>query len=34
MVRIGEEISDVSYFLATALDPEIRRLHELELLIR
>lgn len=32
MVRIGEEISDVSYFLATALKPEIRRAHELELL--
>jgi len=34
MVRIGEEISDVSYFLATALAPEIRRSHELELLTR
>jgi hypothetical protein len=32
MVRIGEGIGDVSYFLATALKPEIRRLHELELL--
>lgn len=28
LVRIGEGISDISYFLATALDPEIRRLHE------
>jgi aminoglycoside phosphotransferase (APT) family kinase protein len=34
MVRMGEGISDVSYFLATALKPEIRRLHELELLSR
>ena len=32
MVRIGEDISDVSYFLATALKPEVRRLYELELL--
>jgi hypothetical protein len=32
MVRIGEEISDVSYFLATALKPETRRLHEFDLL--
>jgi hypothetical protein len=32
MVRIGEEISDVSYFLATSLKPETRRLHEIELL--
>lgn len=32
MVRIGEEISDVSYFLATALKPETRRLHEMALL--
>jgi hypothetical protein len=32
MVRIGEGISDVSYFLATALKPEIRRLHEMDLL--
>ena len=32
MVRVGEEVSDVSYFLATALKPEIRRAHELELL--
>ncbi|NOT12686.1 MAG: phosphotransferase [Methylococcaceae bacterium] len=32
LVRIGEGISDVSYFLATALDPEIRRQHEHRLL--
>jgi Phosphotransferase enzyme family len=32
MVRIGEEVSDVSYFLATALRPETRRMHELGLL--
>lgn len=32
MVRVGEGISDVSYFLATALDPESRRQHELDLL--
>ena len=34
MVRIGEEISDVSYFLATALDPGVRREHEIGLLSR
>jgi Ecdysteroid kinase-like family len=34
MVRIGEGVSDVSYFLATALKPEIRRLHEMELLAK
>jgi Protein of unknown function (DUF1679) len=34
MVRIGEEISDVSYFLATALKPEVRREHEIRLLSR
>jgi hypothetical protein len=34
MVRIGEAISDVSYFLATALELESRRLHEMELLAR
>lgn len=28
LVRIGEGISDISYFLATALDPEVRRCHE------
>lgn len=32
MVRLGEAISDISYFLATALLPETRRMHELELL--
>jgi hypothetical protein len=32
LVRIGEGISDVAYFLATALNPEIRRLHEANLL--
>ena len=32
MVRIGEGVSDVAYFLATALDPEIRRSHEHRLL--
>ena len=32
MVRVGEEISDVSYFLATALAPEVRRSHEFDLL--
>jgi hypothetical protein len=34
MVRIGEGVSDISYFLATALKPETRRLHEMELLAR
>lgn len=28
LVRIGEGIGDVAYFLATALDPETRRRHE------
>jgi hypothetical protein len=32
LVRIGEGVSDISYFLATALDPEIRRSHEHSLL--
>ncbi len=32
MVRLGEAISDISYFLATALAPEARRLYEMELL--
>ena len=32
LVRIGEGISDVAYFLATALSPEMRRLHEVDLL--
>ena len=34
MARIGEGVSDVSYFLATALEPEIRRVQEIELLTR
>ncbi|MGR9088004.1 MAG: phosphotransferase family protein [Gammaproteobacteria bacterium] len=34
LVRIGEGIGDVAYFLATALSPETRRLHEPELLAR
>ena len=32
LVRMGEGISDVAYFLATALNPETRRLHEANLL--
>jgi hypothetical protein len=32
MVRLGEAISDISYFLATALDPETRRACEIEVL--
>ncbi|MDD5276888.1 MAG: aminoglycoside phosphotransferase family protein [Methylovulum sp.] len=32
LVRMGDGISDVAYFLATALLPETRRLHETELL--
>lgn len=32
LVRLGEGIGDVAYFLATALDPEVRRRHEPELL--
>lgn len=32
MVRSGESISDIAYFLATALEPEIRREHEENLL--
>jgi len=32
LVRFGEGISDVAYFLATALSPESRRLHEARLL--
>ena len=31
-VRIGEGISDISYFLSMAVKPEIRRLHEDNLL--
>ncbi|MGZ5028166.1 MAG: phosphotransferase, partial [Methylobacter sp.] len=34
LVRIGEGVSDVAYFLSTALNPETRRLHEAELLVR
>jgi hypothetical protein len=34
LVRIGEGVSDVAYFLATALSPETRSLHEAELLVR
>ncbi len=34
LVRIGEGIGDVAYFLATALAPETRRMHELDLLTR
>lgn len=32
MVRIGEGVSDVSYFMATALEPESRRSCEMDLL--
>ncbi|MBK8815156.1 MAG: phosphotransferase [Methylococcaceae bacterium] len=32
MVRIGEGVSDVSYFMATALEPEVRRSCEMDLL--
>lgn len=34
MVRLGEAVSDISYFLATALAPELRRTHEMVLLTR
>mgnify|MGYP001606057678 FL=1 len=34
LVRIGEGIGDVAYFLATALAPETRRTYELDLLTR
>ncbi|MGR9012552.1 MAG: aminoglycoside phosphotransferase family protein [Gammaproteobacteria bacterium] len=34
LVRIGEGVSDVAYFLATALRPEMRRLHEAGLLAK
>ena len=34
LVRIGEGIGDVAYFLATALAPETRRMHEAHLLAR
>ncbi|MEC4748371.1 phosphotransferase [Methylomicrobium sp. Wu6] len=32
LVRIGEGIADIAYFLATALEPELRREHERSLL--
>lgn len=32
LVRMGEGIGDVAYFLATALEPEVRRRHEKSLL--
>lgn len=32
LVRIGEGVSDIAYFLATALEPKIRRRHEASLL--
>lgn len=34
LVRLGEGVSDVAYFLATALSPEMRRRHEIELLVK
>ena len=34
LVRIGEGVSDVAYFLATALSPEMRSLYEAELLTK
>lgn len=34
LVRVGEAIGDVAYFLATSLTPEQRRLHENRLLAR
>jgi len=34
LVRSGEGISDIAYFLATALAPETRRLHEVSLVTR
>jgi hypothetical protein len=34
LVRMGEGVSDVAYFLATALNPDTRQKHELELLTR
>lgn len=33
LVRMGEGISDIAYFLATALSPETRRAHEMELIM-
>jgi aminoglycoside phosphotransferase (APT) family kinase protein len=32
LVRMGEGVSDVAYFLATAVNPDTRQQHELELL--
>lgn len=32
LVRLGEGVGDVAYFLATALEPEVRRTHEKALL--
>ncbi len=32
LLRIGEGIGDIAYLLATALEPEVRRSHEIELL--
>ena len=32
LIRFGEGISDIAYFLSTALNPEIRRLHEVSLI--
>ena len=32
LVRFGEGISDIAYFLATSLNPESRRQHEIELI--
>lgn len=32
LIRFGEGISDIAYFLSTALKPEIRRLHEASLI--
>lgn len=34
LVRMGDGIGDVAYFLATALNPETRRLHEASLLAK
>jgi len=34
LVRIGEGVSDVAYFLSTALNPTMRKLYEAELLVK
>ena len=34
LVRVGDGVGDVAYFLSTALDPETRRLHEAGLLAK